>query len=101
MVMYVGCVVEKCASDELFRRRLHPYTKGLISAIPVPNIHLKREQTIMQGELTSPVEPKPGCRFVNRCPHAKERCRTENPVLEEVLPAHFVACHYVREINQL
>lgn len=101
MVMYVGCVVEKCASDELFQRQLHPYTKGLISAIPVPNIHLKREQTIMEGELTSPVEPKPGCRFVNRCPHAKEQCRTKNPALEEVLPAHFVACHYVREINQL
>lgn len=55
----------------------------------------------MQGELTSPVDPKPGCRFANRCPYAKGKCLTEQPPLEEVLPDHFVACHYVREINQL
>lgn len=101
MVMYVGCVVEKCTSKELFEHQLHPYTKGLISAIPIPNIHIQRGQTILQGELTSPVEPKPGCRFANRCPYATEKCMTENPALEEVLPTHFVACHHVREINQL
>ena len=101
MVMYVGCVVEKCGSEELFERQLHPYTKGLLSAIPIPNIHIQREQTIMYGELTSPVDPKPGCRFANRCPYATEKCRAESPVLEEVLPKHFVACHLVKEINQL
>ncbi|MCD8332114.1 MAG: ATP-binding cassette domain-containing protein [Oscillospiraceae bacterium] len=101
MVMYVGCMVEKSDSEELFRQQLHPYTKGLLSAIPVPNIHVKREQTIMQGELTSPVDPKPGCRFAKRCPYATDQCRQEDPAIEEVLPGHFVACHNVRQINQL
>lgn len=101
MVMYVGCVVEKCGSKELFKRQLHPYTKGLLSAIPIPNVHIQREREIMSGELASPVDPKPGCRFAKRCPYATEKCSMENPVLEEVFPQHFVACHFVREINQL
>lgn len=101
VVMYVGCMVEKCPADTLFERQLHPYTKGLMSAIPIPNIHLEKKRIIMQGELTSPVEPKPGCRFANRCPYADDGCRSENPILEEVLPNHFVACRKVREINQL
>jgi len=101
MVMYVGCMVEKCGADELFEHQLHPYTKGLLSAIPIANIHHEKQRVLLQGELTSPVDPKPGCRFANRCPYAKERCHTEQPPLEEVLPEHFVACHYVKEINQL
>lgn len=101
MVMYVGCTVEKCAAEELFQAPLHPYTKGLLSAIPVPNIHRERKRIVMQGELTTPIDPAPGCRFANRCPYAKERCQNEMPCYEEVLPAHFVACHYVREINAL
>ena len=101
MVMYVGCTVEKCASEELFQRPLHPYTKGLLSAIPVPNIHRERKRIVMKGELTTPVDPAPGCRFANRCPYAKEKCLKEMPPYEEVLPQHFVACHYVREINDL
>ena len=101
MVMYVGSLVEKSPADTLFDVQLHPYTKGLMSAIPIPNIHLKKKRVIMQGELTSPVDPKPGCRFANRCPYAKEDCSTRQPELEEVLPNHFVACHYVREINNL
>ena len=101
MVMYVGCTVEKCAAEELFQAPLHPYTKGLLSAIPVPNIHRERKRIVMQGELTTPIDPAPGCRFANRCPYAKERCQNEMPCYEEVLPAHFVACHYVREINEL
>ena len=101
MVMYVGCTVEKCAAEELFQAPLHPYTKGLLSAIPVPNIHRKRKRIVMQGELTTPIDPAPGCRFANRCPYAKERCQNEMPCYEEVLPAHFVACHYVREVNGL
>ena len=101
MVMYVGCVVEKCGADELFEHQLHPYTKGLLSAIPVANIHHEKKRVLLQGELTSPVNPKPGCRFASRCPYAKERCHTEQPPLDEVLPNHFVSCHYVREINDL
>lgn len=101
LVMYVGSMVEKCPSKRLFQAPLHPYTKGLLSAIPVPSIRRKRSRIIMQGELTSPVDPKPGCRFANRCPYAKDRCRQELPQYEEVQPEHFVACHYAREINEL
>ena len=101
LVMYVGCMVEKCSADELFEHRLHPYTKGLMSAIPIPNIHIEKKRVIMQGEIQSPVEPKPGCRFAPRCPYADDCCRREMPPLEEVMPGHFVACHKVREINDL
>jgi len=101
MVMYVGSTVEKCGAKELFRQPLHPYTKGLLSAIPIPSINVEHKQIIMEGEITSPIDPKPGCRFANRCPYAKDRCRSEIPPLEEVFPGHFVACHDVREINNL
>jgi len=101
LVMYVGCMVEKCASDDLFEHQLHPYTKGLLSAIPIPSIHVERKRVIMQGEITSPVNPKPGCRFAPRCPYAQDPCHNEQPVFEEILPEHFVACHFVREINNL
>lgn len=101
VVMYLGCIVEKCGSKELFKVHLHPYTKGLISAIPIPNIHMQNELHIISGELTSPIDPKPGCRFAARCPYATEKCLQEDPVLEEVMPSHFVACHNVREINSL
>ena len=101
MVLYVGTMVEKCPSKELFRAPLHPYTKGLLSAIPVPSINEKRKRIFMQGELTSPINPKPGCRFVNRCPYAKEKCHEIQPAYEEVLPDHYTACHFVREINDL
>ncbi len=101
MVMYVGSMVEKCASKELFVHQLHPYTKGLLSAIPIPSINIEKKRVIMKGELTSPVNPKPGCRFANRCPYATEKCSQAQPELEEVLPQHFVACHHVREINGL
>ena len=101
MVLYVGTMVEKCPSKKLFEKPLHPYTKGLLSAIPIPSINVKQERIIMQGELTSPINPKPGCRFVNRCPYAKEICHKEQPKYEEVLPEHFTACHFIREINDL
>lgn len=101
LVMYVGCMVEKCSADALFEKQLHPYTKGLLSAIPIPTINREKKRIIMQGELTSPVNPKPGCRFASRCAWAKEKCFAEQPVFEEVEPEHFVACHYVREINGL
>jgi len=101
MVMYTGCMVEKCKADELFQNQLHPYTKGLLSAILVPALHEKRERIVLQGELTSPVDPLPGCRFAGRCPYAQDICRQNDPELEEVLPDHFVACHRVREINQV
>jgi peptide/nickel transport system ATP-binding protein len=101
LVMYVGCMVEKCPSKELFAHPLHPYTKGLLSAVPIPSIDVEYNRVILQGELTSPVDPKPGCRFAPRCPYAKDKCHCEQPVYEEVAPQHFVACHYVREINEM
>jgi peptide/nickel transport system ATP-binding protein len=99
LVMYVGCMVEKCPVDELFDNPLHPYSKGLLSAIPIPSIDVERKEILLEGELTSPVDPKEECRFANRCPYAKDICRQKAPVYEEVLPNHFVACHCVREIN--
>jgi peptide/nickel transport system ATP-binding protein len=101
MVMYVGCMVEKCESMELFQYPLHPYTKGLLSAVPVPSINVEKKRIIMQGELTSPVNPKPGCRFAKRCPYATDICHQQQPAQEEVRPNHFVACHHVHEINSL
>ena len=101
LVMYLGCEVEKCPSKELFRNPLHPYTKGLLSAIPIPSIHVQREEIIMKGEVTSPINPKPGCRFASRCPYASEICHESLPAVEEALPGHYVACHRVREINDL
>ena len=99
LVMYLGCMVEKASSDELFARPLHPYTKALLSAIPEPDIDNQRKRIIMKGELTSPIDPKPGCRFMARCPYACEKCG-EPQVLEEVSPGHFVACHRYREIPE-
>ena len=101
MVMYVGVTVEKSPADDLFEHPLHPYTKGLLSAIPVPNIHREKQTIVMQGELSSPIDPQPGCRFAKRCPYATDKCRTETPAYEEILPQHFVACHHVKEINEL
>jgi len=100
MVMYLGVVVEKAETETLFERTLHPYTKALLAAIPEPVIHReKKPRTLLKGELTSPIEPKPCCRFAVRCPFAKEECFRTAPALTEVEPGHFVACHYVREIN--
>ncbi len=99
MVMYLGMVVEKCGADELFERTLHPYTKALLAAIPEPTIHKTRQRILLRGEITSPINPKQGCRFAPRCNYAKDICHQETPPLEEVESNHFVACHCVREIN--
>ena len=101
MVMYIGAVVEKSPAKELFELPLHPYTKGLLSAIPNPNIDAPRNKIELRGELTSPIEPKNECRFCARCKYASELCHASAPKLEEVRPNHFVACHHVKEINQL
>ena len=91
LVMYLGTMVEKAPANELFANPVHPYTKALLSAIPVPDIHNKNKRIIMQGEITSPIDPKPGCRFMARCPYASEECN--NPqTLEEIAPNHFVSC---------
>ena len=92
-VMYLGKFIEKAPSEELFRNPVHPYTQALLSAIPSPNIRKKRERIILKGEITSPIEPKPICRFANRCIHAMDICREQEPALKEIEPNHFVACH--------
>lgn len=97
-VMYLGQLVETSPSKELFRRPLHPYTQALISAVPSTDIHRKKERIILEGEITSPIKPKPGCRFAKRCQYKRKPCH-EPQQLEEVLPNHFVACCKVREIN--
>lgn len=101
IVMYLGNMVEKSDADELFEHTLHPYSKALLSAIPEPNIHKERRRTILRGEITSPIDPEPGCRFAVRCAYATEECSCRTPELEEVLPKHYVACHHVRAINGL
>ena len=101
MVMYLGMVMEKAEAKELMDRRLHPYTKALISAIPRIDLDKKEERILLQGELTSPINPAPCCRFAARCQYATEKCHQCAPELEEVMPGHYVACHRVKEINQL
>lgn len=100
MVMYLGEMVEKAPADELFRNTLHPYTKALLSAIPTPSIHNKKARILLRGEITSPVNPKPGCRFTARCLYATDEC-TGRQTLEECSPGHFVACCRYKTINQL
>lgn len=99
LVMYLGQMVEKCQADRLFELPLHPYTKALLSAIPEPDIHKEKKRIILNGELTSPINPKPGCRFAPRCIYAKEECFKEEPALRELEKGHVVACHCAEEIN--
>jgi peptide/nickel transport system ATP-binding protein len=99
LVMYLGKMIEKAASKELFEHPLHPYTQALLAAVPEPNIHSHRQKVLLQGELSSPINPMPGCRFAPRCPHAKDMCKQVQPAWEEIRPGHCVACHAVREIN--
>ena len=99
-VMYLGQLVETCDSKELFKNPLHHYTKALISAIPSTDIDKKMERIILKGEITSPINPKPGCRFAARCIYAKEQCHRQQK-LEEITPGHFVSCCRVREITGL
>lgn len=95
VVMYLGKVVEVSETDALFERPLHPYTKALISAVPEPDPTIRnRERIILRGDLPSPANPPVGCRFHSRCPIATDRCRQEDPPLEEVSPGRWTACFY-------
>lgn len=96
-VMYLGQLVETTTSKELFANPLHPYTKALLSAIPSVDIHKKKERVILEGEIVSPIEPKPGCRFAARCPYATNKCR-EPQQLREISKEHFVSCCRIEEM---
>jgi peptide/nickel transport system ATP-binding protein/oligopeptide transport system ATP-binding protein len=91
-VMYLGKMVELATREDMFRKPLHPYTMALMSAIPVPNPRLKRQRTILKGDVPSPLNPPKGCRFHPRCPVAMEICSQEEPQFKELLPDHWVAC---------
>lgn len=99
MVMYLGQAVEIASTEELFSNALHPYTQALFSAIPSVNIFEPMQRIQMTGEITSPINPKPGCRFAARCPYATDACK-EPQQLQEVSPGHFVQCCRYQEINK-
>jgi oligopeptide/dipeptide ABC transporter ATP-binding protein len=102
IVMYLGQIVEKAPAKELFKAHWHPYTKALLSAIPIPSLHNRPKRVLMQGEISSPINPKNHCRFAGRCAYCTEECKNKaTPSLEEVTPGHFVACHRVREIQEI
>jgi oligopeptide/dipeptide ABC transporter ATP-binding protein len=92
-VMYLGKIVELADKRTLFAEPRHPYTQALLSSVPVPDPAFKRVRAVLQGDVPSPYQPPSGCRFHTRCPHARERCRTEEPALVQG-----TACHFWREI---
>ena len=95
-VMYLGVLVEKCPTKELFARQYHPYTEALLSAILQPKLKRTRDRIVIKGELTSPINVGPGCRFAPRCQYACEECFHSTPELKETSPGHFTACHFPR-----
>lgn len=92
-VMYLGKLVELANRDAFFANPRHPYSKALMSAIPIPNPRLKRERVILTGDVPSPINPPSGCRFHTRCPVVVDQCKVDEPAFREVVPGHFVACH--------
>ena len=100
-VMYLGKLVEVCGSKMLYERPLHPYTQALLSSIPIPDpiATKKSNRIILEGQVSSPIDPPPGCRFASRCRYAKEQCTQVTPELRELGTDHMVACHYAEEIN--
>ncbi|WP_353093630.1 oligopeptide/dipeptide ABC transporter ATP-binding protein [Tissierella praeacuta] len=99
-VMYLGHMMELAPSEELYENPIHPYTRALLSAIPIPDpeIQRSRHRIMLEGDVPSPINPKEGCRFVDRCSYAVEKCRETNPTFEEIRPNHFISCHRAREI---
>lgn len=99
-VMYLGKMMEIAPSEDLYHTPLHPYTRALLSAIPVPDpeVQHERRRIKLEGDVPSPIDPKEGCRFVDRCSYAEQRCRDENPLQRELRPNHWVACHRADEL---
>lgn len=99
-IMYLGTLVEVASSEEIFHNSLHPYTRALLSAIPIPDPEAKRERLPLTGDIPTAIEPPSGCRFRTRCPIAEPRCADEEPQLVEVSPGHFVACMVVAPVEK-
>lgn len=93
LVMYLGRVIEKAKTEELFANPVHPYTKALLSALPIPSLHNRRERIIIKGEITSPINPKPCCRFATRCEYCTQECLDKEPELVDIGGGHVVACN--------
>lgn len=96
-VMYLGNLVELADSDEIYEHTLHPYSQALLASVPIPDPDKEahKDAQVIKGDVPSPINPKPGCPFANRCPHAAEICRSVSPTLKELRPQHFVSCHLV------
>jgi peptide/nickel transport system ATP-binding protein len=94
-VLYLGSLVEVAGRDDLFARPQHPYTKALLSAVPIPDPTVKRERIVLSGDIPSPADPPPGCKFHTRCPYVTDVCREQRPVLRDLGGGHQVACHLV------
>jgi len=92
-VMYLGRLVEITEADKLYEKPLHPYTRALLSAVPIPDPDIKRDQELLTGDIPSPANPPQGCAFHTRCKECMEICKTDRPVLKEIEPGHFAACH--------
>jgi oligopeptide/dipeptide ABC transporter ATP-binding protein len=97
-VMYLGQLIEKAPKKQLYKHPMHPYTVALLSAIPSVDPENKGKRMILKGEISSPINPKPGCRFAARCPYAEDKCRQISPSFHELEPEHFVACHKSEEL---
>ena len=100
VVMYLGQLVEKASPDQLFHNPCHPYTQALLSAIPIPDPDIPMRRMVLKGELTSPINVGPGCRFAKRCNYAKPECSEASPEMVEVEPGHVVACHMAGAVNK-
>ena len=96
-VMYLGKLVEVAPSDEIFERCMHPYTRALMSSIPIPDPFYEKKRIVLRGEVPNPIDPPSGCKFHTRCERACERCKTEEPALREITLGHFAACHFAGE----
>ena len=99
LVMYLGRVIEKAKTEELFARPVHPYTKALLSALPIPSLHNRRERILIKGEITSPINPKPCCRFAARCEYCTQECLEKEPPLVDIGNDHWVACFKAKEMQ--
>jgi oligopeptide/dipeptide ABC transporter ATP-binding protein len=98
-VMYLGRLVELASRDDIFAKPLHPYTKALLSAVPIADPTIKRDRIILIGDIPSPANPPTGCTFHTRCPFAQQACQENVPEFREIKPEHYVACHFAEELS--